>query len=44
MIDININEEWKNALSAEFDKPYFKTLWENVSEEYKVNEIFPIIG
>lgn len=41
MIDININEEWKNALSPEFDKPYFKTLWENVSEEYKVNEIFP---
>jgi hypothetical protein len=25
MIDININEEWKNALSPEFDKPYFKT-------------------
>ena len=41
MIDININEEWKNALSAEFEKPYFKTLWEKVSEEYKVNEIFP---
>lgn len=41
MMDININEEWKNALSEEFEKPYFKKLWEQVSEEYKVNEIFP---
>lgn len=40
---ININEEWKNALSEEFDKPYFKTLWEQVLEEYSTNEIFPPI-
>lgn len=40
---ININEEWKNALSEEFEKPYFKTLWEQVLEEYSTNEIFPPI-
>lgn len=41
MLDIVINEEWKNALSEEFEKPYFKTLWEQVSEEYRTKEIFP---
>lgn len=41
MINININEEWKNALEEEFEKPYFKKLWEQVSEEYITNEIFP---
>ena len=37
----NLNEEWKFALADEFDKPYFKTLWEQVSEEYESKEIFP---
>ena len=37
----NLNEEWKAALADEFDKPYFKTLWEQVSEEYESKEIFP---
>ena len=41
MLDIVINEEWKNALSEELEKPYFKTLWEQVSEEYRTKEIFP---
>ena len=38
---INLNDEWKNALAEEFEKQYFKNLWEKVSEEYKTNEIFP---
>ena len=41
MINININEEWKEALSGEFEKLYFETLWEQVSEEYRTKEIFP---
>ena len=38
---INLNEEWKTALADEIEKPYFKTLWEQVTEEYKTNETFP---
>ena len=41
MIDININEEWKNALSAEFEKPYFKALTDFVREEYAAGTVFP---
>ena len=34
---INLKEEWKAALAEELEKPYFKSLWEQVSEEYKIN-------
>ena len=36
-----LNEEWKYALSEEFEKPYFQKLMEQVGEEYKINEVFP---
>lgn len=38
---ISICDEWKNALSEELEKPYFKAMWEQISEEYKTREIFP---
>ncbi len=33
-MSVRIEEGWKNALAAEFDKPYFKTLTERVRQEY----------
>ena len=42
-MNININQEWKEALEGEFEKPYFKALWEQVSEEYRTKEIFPCV-
>lgn len=41
MINMNINEEWKEALLSEFEEPYFIELWEHVSDEYRTKEVFP---
>jgi uracil-DNA glycosylase len=42
MIDIKINESWKNALMAEFEKPYFAALTDFVRGEYKSGKwIYP---
>jgi len=40
-MEVKINNEWKNLLSAEFEKPYFKALSEFVRTEYKTQKIFP---
>ena len=37
----NLNDEWKNALAEEFDKPYFQKLMEQIQNEYSTNEVFP---
>lgn len=36
-----IPNDWKEALSAEFEKPYFKELNQKIDEEYKKHTIFP---
>lgn len=42
-MDVNIESSWKDQLSSEFEKDYFKQLVQFVKEEYKVNPsgIFP---
>jgi uracil-DNA glycosylase len=37
----NLSESWKNILSAEFDKPYFKELTYFVNKEYSNYKCFP---
>lgn len=37
----NLSESWKNILSAEFDKPYFKELTYFVDKEYLNYQCFP---
>lgn len=36
-----INNDWLEALSGEFSKPYYKALYERVCEEYKKGIVFP---
>lgn len=40
-MNVQIHESWKNHLSDEFDKPYFKDLVTFVRNEYKTNTCFP---
>ena len=39
---IKIEESWKAALQAEFDKPYFIELTDFVKREYQTRAIFPV--
>ena len=39
----NLSESWKNILSAEFDKPYFKELTGFINKEYSNYQCFPKI-
>ncbi len=36
-----ITNDWKEPLSAEFKKPYYKTLYQKVLQEYQNQKIFP---
>ena len=36
-----ISNDWKDALKAEYSKPYYKKLYEFVNKEYKTRKIFP---
>lgn len=36
--------EWQEALSGEFNKPYYKALYQFVYEEYKTRQIYPPSG
>ncbi|MGI6011716.1 MAG: uracil-DNA glycosylase [Ruminococcus sp.] len=36
-----ISGEWAEALAPEFKKPYYKKLFQTVSEEYRTHRIFP---
>ncbi len=40
-MDVNIAESWKNKLTTEFEKDYFKDLVNFVKTEYKNHMIFP---
>ncbi len=37
----NIHSDWKGILAEEFEKPYFKALWQSVMEEYDSHTCFP---
>lgn len=36
-----INQDWDEVLASEFEKPYFKELWENVEAEYARGTVYP---
>jgi len=40
-MEVKIEESWRQALSEEFEKPYFKTLAEFVRQEYLNKTIYP---
>lgn len=40
-MEVKIHDSWKQHLSAEFDRPYFKELVEFVRKEYAAKKIFP---
>lgn len=41
MMDVNIEESWKDVLKDEFEKEYFKELVNFVKQEYSSKKIFP---
>lgn len=40
-MDVKIEKSWKEALQAEFDKPYFAALVDFVKREYATKKVFP---
>jgi uracil-DNA glycosylase len=40
-MEIDLPESWHIHLKQEFDKPYFKALWQFVEDEYKNHRCFP---
>lgn len=40
-MDVKIEESWKQALSEEFEKPYFKDLVEFIKSEYQATTCYP---
>jgi len=40
-MDIRIEKNWQRVLAPEFEKPYFKTLWRDLSEAYDLTEVYP---
>ncbi len=40
-MEVIIEESWKERLSDEFDKPYFKELASFVKQEYKSHQVYP---
>lgn len=41
---VNIEDSWKQELTAEFEKPYFKSLTTFVKEEYATHTCYPPAG
>jgi uracil-DNA glycosylase len=41
MVESNFKNDWKEALSLEFEKPYYKELAEFLIQEYNSRQIFP---
>lgn len=41
IMDVSIENSWKEKLKGEFDKPYFGALTKFVRDEYKSQKIFP---
>lgn len=40
-MDVRIEQSWKEALAAEWDKPYFQTLTAFVRDRYRRATIYP---
>lgn len=40
-MQVKIEQGWKQALQAEFDKPYFEILTSFVREQYRTKQVFP---
>lgn len=40
-MDVKIASDWKEILSEEFEKPYFRELTDFVRQEYASRRIFP---
>ena len=40
-MDIKIDTSWRNALAAEWEKPYFKELTDFVKSRYRTSQVFP---
>jgi len=40
-MDMRIEKNWQNVLAPEFEKPYFNTLWRDVSEAYDSKDVYP---
>ena len=40
-MNVSIEEGWKRALAAEWDKPYFKSLTDFVRAQYQTTTVFP---
>jgi len=40
-MNVRLDESWKNLLSEEFEKPYFKELTDFVKREYQNNTVYP---
>jgi len=38
---LSITRTWQSVLAPEFEKPYFNTLWRDVSEAYDSKDIYP---
>jgi len=41
MVDVKIEQSWKEQLASEFSKPYFKSLTDFVRKEYETTRIYP---
>jgi uracil-DNA glycosylase len=41
IMEVKINNEWKEVLQSEFDSQYFVELTDKVKEEYKASIVFP---
>lgn len=41
IMNVRMNEDWKQLLQEEFDKPYFETLVAYVKKEYATSTVFP---
>lgn len=43
-MDVKIDSTWKQALAAEWEKPYFKDLTDFVRQRYRTTQVFPPAG
>ncbi|GHT55808.1 uracil-DNA glycosylase 2 [Bacteroidia bacterium] len=41
MVDVKIEQSWKERLASEFSKPYFESLTDFVRKEYETTRIYP---
>src|SRR5215470_13994742 len=41
MVDVKIEQSWKERLASEFVKPYFSSLTDFVKREYETTRIYP---